>query len=68
MILILFKKYLEGHLKKEKSKKMGCPLTEEEKEYFDKILQKEKERYRNAKLCGGLDEQGQYTALHHRNG
>ena len=61
------KKYLEVVLKKKKHKNHSRPLTDAEKEYLDKILEKEKRRYEQSKLCGGIDSNGNYTALHHRN-
>lgn len=41
-------------------------MTEEEKKNLDLVLSKEKERYENSLRIGGIDERGNYTALHHR--
>ena len=42
------------------------PMTEEEKAYTKRILEKERERYEISLKIGGIDERGNYTALHHR--
>ncbi len=41
-------------------------VTVEEADYYDKKLAEEKERYEESKKIGGIDELGNYTALHHR--
>ena len=41
-------------------------MTEEEKEYIEKVLKREKERYETNLKIGGIDERGNYTALSHR--
>ena len=40
-------------------------MTEEDRMYWDNVLKKE--RYEKARIAGGVDECGQYTAFHHRN-
>ena len=67
MMLIHLKKYLEEPLKKEKDNLRKRRMTEEERMCLDNILKKEKERYEKARIAGGVDECGQYTAFHHRN-
>lgn len=42
------------------------PMTEEEKKNLDLVLAKEKERYEISLKIGGIDERGNYTALHNR--
>ncbi len=42
------------------------PATEEEKATLDEVLAKEKQRYETSTEIGGIDERGNYTALHHR--
>ena len=42
------------------------PMTEEEKIRVTKILEKERQRYETNLKIGGIDERGNYTALHHR--
>ncbi len=41
-------------------------LTEEEKAIYEYKMQKEKEKRERDLKCGGIDELGNYTALHHR--
>ena len=42
------------------------PMTEEEKRWANEVGEKEHRRYLLNKQIGGLDELGNYTALHHR--
>ena len=42
------------------------PMTEEEKKRTEEILAKEKERFEKSLMVGGADQNGYYTALHHR--
>ena len=42
------------------------PMTEEEIEHYNAVSEKEMERYRINLKIGGIDERGNYTALHHR--
>ena len=42
------------------------PMTEEEKIRVTKILEKERQRYETNLKIGGIDERGNYTALHQR--
>ena len=42
------------------------PMTEEEKEYIAEVMEKERKRYEMNLKIGGIDERGNYTALHHR--
>ena len=42
------------------------PATEEEKKYFAECFEKERRRYERSLEIGGIDERGNYTALHHR--
>ncbi|MGN0484317.1 MAG: hypothetical protein ACI4HI_12275 [Lachnospiraceae bacterium] len=42
------------------------PMTEEEKEKVKMWADKEKKRYEINLKIGGIDERGNYTALHHR--
>ena len=42
------------------------PATEQEKAELESAVAKEKERYRASLEIGGIDERGNYTALHHR--
>ncbi len=42
------------------------PMTEEERNRLDIILEKEKKRYEISLKNGGIDDRGNYTALHHR--
>lgn len=39
---------------------------EEKREYFEKRIIMEKKRYETNLKIGGIDERGNYTALHHR--
>lgn len=39
--------------------------TPEEREYFEKMIQKEQEKYARDSKCGGVDEGG-YVRLHYR--
>lgn len=41
-------------------------LSKEEQEKYDKKLEIEKQKYERDSKYGGLDERGNYTALHHR--
>ena len=41
-------------------------MTPEEREHLEEVLAKEKERYEKSLAVGGIDERGNYTALHHR--
>lgn len=55
------------NLRKQVHDKQGWrPMTEEEKARTVEILAKEKERYEKSQKAGGIDERGNYTALHHR--
>ncbi len=40
--------------------------TEKEKEYYNKLFDKEKEKVKRDKLCGGMNG-SQYIRLHDRN-
>lgn len=42
------------------------PMSQEEKTKLEAIFAKEKMRYEISKKIGGIDECGNYTALHHR--
>lgn len=42
------------------------PMTEEERQWADEIGEQGRERYLANSKIGGLDERGNYTALHHR--
>lgn len=42
------------------------PMTEEERKQVDEIAAQEQKRYLINSKIGGLDERGNYTALHHR--
>ena len=42
------------------------PMTEEEREQLEIILEKERIRYETSLKIGGIDERGNYTALSHR--
>ena len=42
------------------------PATEEEKKYYAECFKKERRRYERSLEIGGIDERGNYTALHHR--
>ena len=42
------------------------PMTEEEKEKLDLVLEKERIRYETSLKIGGIDESGNYMALSHR--
>ena len=44
----------------------GRPMTEEEKQWLDDVLEKERIRYETSLKIGGIDERGNYTALSHR--
>lgn len=52
--------------KKERNRKGWRPMTEEEIKYATEILEHEKKRYEASLKIGGIDERGNYTALHHR--
>lgn len=52
--------------KKERNRKGWRLMTEEEIKYATKILEYEKKRYETSLKIGGIDERGNYTALHHR--
>lgn len=54
-----------GNLVKKKSYK-SRPMSEEEKVKLEMIFAKEKLRYETSMKIGGIDERGNYTALHHR--
>ena len=41
-------------------------MTDDEKVAVDEIAEKEKLRYEASHKIGGIDEKGNYTALHHR--
>ena len=41
-------------------------MTDKEKQKFNAIADKEKIRYASSMRIGGIDERGNYTALHHR--
>ena len=41
-------------------------LTPEEKEDYERKLEKERQKYERDSKCGGIDELGNYTALHYR--
>lgn len=41
-------------------------MTDEEKAELEHTINKEKERHETSKKIGGIDERGNYTALHHR--
>ena len=41
-------------------------MTDDEKVAVDEIAEKEKLRYEASRKIGGIDETGNYTALHHR--
>ena len=41
-------------------------LTEQEKEEHEYRLAREMEKRRRDSICGGIDEQGNYTRLHDR--
>lgn len=40
--------------------------TPEEKERMDSLFAKEKARFESSMICGGIDSDGGYTALHYR--
>ena len=42
------------------------PMTAAEKKQTEKILEQERKRYEISLKIGGIDERGNYTALHHR--
>ena len=42
------------------------PMTEEEKQQLEIVLEKERIRYETSLKIGGIDERGNYTALSHR--
>lgn len=41
-------------------------MNDEERAYLEEVLAKEKERYEKSLVAGGIDERGNYTALHYR--
>lgn len=49
-----------------KDKPVRRAMTADEKEKVADMLSKEKARYEESKKIGGIDELGNYTALHHR--
>lgn len=42
-------------------------LTEQEKEDYEKKIQKQVEKYQRDLKCGGIDENGNFIRLHDRN-
>lgn len=42
------------------------PMTEDEKQKYGAVLEKERIRYETSLKIGGIDEKGNYTALHYR--
>lgn len=42
------------------------PMTQKELIELTKVLDREKKRYETSLKIGGIDELGNYTALHHR--
>lgn len=42
-------------------------LTEQEKEDYEKRIQKQMEKYQRDLKCGGIDCNGNFTRLHDRN-
>ena len=42
------------------------PMTEAELKELNEMLDREKKRYETSLKIGGIDERGNYTALHHR--
>lgn len=42
-------------------------LTEQEKEDYEKRIQKQVEKYERDLKCGGIDERGNFTRLHDRH-
>lgn len=41
-------------------------LTDKERADYERRMQREKEKRERDSICGGIDELGNYTALHHR--
>jgi hypothetical protein len=64
---ILFGEFTWDNARLQKKARVGWrPMTEEERKWADEVGEKGRQRYLvNAKI-GGLDERGNYTALHHR--
>ena len=54
------------HLQKKAQVGGWRPMTEEESKWADEVGEKERKRYLISSKIGGLDELGNYTALHHR--
>ena len=54
------------HLQKKAQAGGWRPMTEEERQWADEVGEKERKRYLINSQIGGLDELGNYTALHHR--
>lgn len=42
-------------------------LTEQEKEDYERRIQKQVEKYERDLKCGGIDERGNFTRLHDRH-
>lgn len=42
-------------------------MTEQEKEDYEKRIQKQVEKYERDLKCGGIDERGNFTRLHDRH-
>lgn len=57
-------RFLSNSIKKKSYK--SRPMSEEEKAKLELIFAKEKLRYETSIKIGGIDERGNYTALHHR--
>ena len=47
-------------------KKNKRTMPAEEKDKLEKIFAKERDRYETSLKIGGIDDRGNYTALHHR--
>lgn len=52
----------KGKVYSQKTRKM----TDEERAYLDEVLEKEREKHERDAKCGGVNETGNYIALHHR--
>ena len=63
----IYNEFIKYNQHLQKKAQLGWrPMTEEEKKWADEVGEKERKRYLLNSQIGGLDERGNYTALHHR--
>ena len=62
-----FEKEYQRFVRNEKKQNsQNCrPMSKEEKEKLEIVFAKARERYETSLKIGGIDERGNYTALHH---